>query len=142
MDQTAPASAPAAAPQTAADPNLFELQGHDVTVTYSTSSITGEPLFDYKDRSREISRRGDEIRRVETEIGALVTITLQLTVDAGSTDFTVLIPRIKLPVSNEAQIATVGITTENRTAFLPLRSGQLQTYATVKLKGTARFVLF
>lgn len=141
MDQSAQPSAPEVAPQVIRQPNLFELRGQDVSVSYSTSSISGQPLFQYKDSNREVNRSGDEIRRVETEIGTLVTITLVMTIDTGSTDFSVLIPRIRLPSSNEARVATVGITTVNRLSFLPGPT-QLQVYSTVRLNGTARFVFF
>ena len=126
-----------------AEPNLCELRSHNgVSINYSASSITGEPTFQYKDRQREISRRGKEIRRIETEIGTLVTVTLQLTVDAGSTDVTVLLPRTRLPDSHEARISTVAIVTANRTPSRPNPSGQLQKYSVLKLNGTARLVFF
>ena len=56
------------------EPNLFSLQGvgpkyKDVQISYSTSSITGQPLFNYKDLRGTHGFKGDEIRTQETEIG-------------------------------------------------------------------------
>ncbi len=83
------------------EPNLFTLQGvgpkyKDVQISYSTSSITGQPLFSYKDSEGTHSFKGDEIHTQKTETGTMVTVTLKLTVDTGNTMLTILVPDIKL----------------------------------------------
>ncbi len=121
---------------------MYELQHRAVSVSFSATSITGDPLLHYKDREREVNARGEEIRIVETEIGSLVSITLEPDADAGSLIFSVLIPRVVISGRvSEQPVVTEGIYTRSR---LPPRlpaSVQLQTYDVVKLKGTAAFVV-
>jgi len=121
---------------------MYELQSRTVSVSFSATSITGDPLLHYKDREREVNARGEEIRIVETEIGSLVSVTLEPDADAGSLIFSVLIPRVVIsPRGGERSVVTEGIYTRSR---LPPRlpaSVQLQTYDVVKLKGNASFVV-
>jgi hypothetical protein len=122
--------------------NMYELQNRTVSVSFSATSITGDPLLHYKDREREVNARGEEIRIVQTEIGSLVSITLEPDADAGSLIFSVLIPRVVISArGGEQPVVTQAIYTRSR---LPPRlpaSVQLQTYDVVKLKGSAAFVV-
>ncbi|MFL5345484.1 MAG: hypothetical protein ACJ8AT_11855 [Hyalangium sp.] len=141
MDSAIAQSASAVAPQGIA-PNLFELHNRRISVSFSATSITGQPLMDYKDRNHEVHARGDEIRVEKTEIGTLVTITLEPDADAGALLFTLVIPRAVLAAPRvEQALATVGIFTRSR---LPPRlnvSAQLQTYDVVQLSGNASFIV-
>ena len=69
------------APVTLVTPNLYQLQGKNLHVTYSTSGIDGRAHFSYQDTHQSLSFRGDEIRTQETEIGTLVSVTLRRTGD-------------------------------------------------------------
>ncbi|WP_225410259.1 hypothetical protein [Stigmatella hybrida] len=121
--------------------NTFAVRNRRISVTFSATSITGEPLLHYRDGQREVSARGDDIRQAETEIGTLVSITLEPDADAGALLFTVLIPRVSLAAALSSQaLSTVGFLTRSR---LPPRlpaNVQLQTYEVEALKGTATFV--
>ena len=134
---------PTESPSTPVEPNQFELLGRGISVSFSRTSITGDPLFRYQDACREVNARGDDIRQVETEIGTLVTVTLEPDADAGSLLFTVLIPRARLEgVGSELRISTEGILTRSRFPFSPVPSDdQLQEYRTVTMKGQASFVV-
>ncbi|WP_392533257.1 hypothetical protein [Nostoc sp. C117] len=130
-------------------PNLYNLSGRNhagnkIKVTYSTSSITAKPLFSYQDQQQTLNFSGDEIRTAESEIGTLVTVTIQRTVDTGSTTFSLLIPRVNLGQNyKSAPIETKGITTVNRFSVIPaFNLGQTQTYTITPLKGTAQSVAF
>ena len=92
-------------------PNLYQLSGKGIQVTYSTTSISGKPLFNYHEGSVVKNFSGDEIQTAETILGNLVTVFIIRTVNSGSTTFTLLIPSVNLPASNSAHIATEGITT-------------------------------
>jgi hypothetical protein len=137
ISQPTPTVAPQGLP-----PNLFELRNRRISVSFSATSITGDPLMHFKDRRHEVSVRGEEIRQVETEVGTLVTLTLEPDADAGALLFTLVIPRVVLATPNVTQpIATQGIYTRSR---LPPRlpaSVQLQTSEVVELKGTASFIV-
>jgi hypothetical protein len=124
-------------------PNLFELDGQYLHVTYSTTGIDGQPHLSYHDNRLSLSFRGEQISTTGTEIGTVVTVTLFSTPDAGSTSFSLLVPRVNLDSSGHAAIRTVGITTLHRTSIAPqFLFGQLERYTVVSLQGTASQVDF
>jgi len=119
------------------EPNSFELKHKDVSIFFETTSISGQPLFHYKDRDHDVSAHDHQIRQVQTEIGTIVSVTLKgLGADNGADIFTVFIPRVHLSIPTEP-ISTYGIYTRSLLGMLPT-AGQLQTYRTVQLKGFAR----
>ena len=128
---------------TATHPNLYQLQGHHLHVLYTASGIDGKPHFDYQDAHQTLHFKGDEIRTIELEIGTLVTVTIRLTVDSGSTSFSLLLPQVNLDQTKQAHITTEGITTLHRLSLVPqFNQGQTELYTVTQLTGTAQFVLF
>jgi len=128
---------------TVTHPNLYQLQGHHLHVLYAASGIDGQPHFDYQDAHQTLHFKGEEIRTVELEIGTLVTVTTRLTVDSGSTSFSVLLPRVNLDQTQQAHITTEGITTLTRLSLVPqFNKGQTQLYTVTRLTGTAQLVAF
>jgi hypothetical protein len=122
--------------------NTFMLHNRRISVAFSATSITGQPLVQFKDRQHEVSVRGDEIRVVETEIGTLVTITLEPDADAGGLLFTLLVPRVVLASANAEQtVATQGFYTRSRLFPRLPASAQLQTYDVQELRGSASLVV-
>ena len=93
-------------------PNRFVLHSsdtkHKVDVDYETTSFIGQPVLNLTlgpgGPIRHFS--GSQIRRVDTEIGTLVTVTTQMTVDTGSTSFSVLIPAISLTGTGDQKTFT------------------------------------
>ena len=128
--------------KTGNQPDQYILSGDGIHVTYSTTSFTGQPQFNYHSAALNKLFIGDDIRTVETELGTLVTVTLNMTPDMGSTTFTLLIPRVKLPASNTTNIVTDGITTLHKTTIAGPPVGQDDFYTTQRLQGTASFVFF
>lgn len=133
-----------AARPTNLQPNLFELQAYDTQITYSTTSITGVPQFTYV--RGEISRTfsGDEIQLVEAGFGQSVTVLLQNgAADEPIESLTVLLPIVQLsPDLRSLSIQTVGILSRRSVFVNPATPGQLQTYHTISLYGTAQLVNF
>lgn len=125
-------------------PNMYQLSGGHLHVTYSTTSINGKPHFSYQDGSQTLSFTGNQIRQTKTEIGTLVSVTIHMTVDSGSTEFSLLVPTVNLSSpSSPAQIHTCGITTAHRFSVVPAANqGQTELYTTTELSGTASVVLF
>ena len=122
--------------------NSYDLSGNGITIKYSSTSLAGDPLFHYQDRRTKRDFRGDEVRTEKSELGSLVSVTLELLVDRGSTTFTVLVPKVNVGASGPADVSTYGITTEHRTSIAgPIMPGQLDTYAAIELKGTAEFLV-
>src|SRR6185437_10033709 len=131
---------PTASPKT---PNLYQVQGRQLHVTYSTTGIDGKPHFTYQDRHQTLSFDGDAIRTLDAEIGTLVTVSLVRTVDTGSTSFTLVVPHVNLGQAAQAPITTQGITTLHRLSPVPfLNEGQTEISTIVRLAGTASAVTF
>ncbi|HWZ46544.1 MAG TPA: hypothetical protein VNW97_23930 [Candidatus Saccharimonadales bacterium] len=117
-------------------PGLFTLCGGPLHIVFTPFAADGKPHLEYRDASRAINFSGDQIRIVDTEIGTLVTVTILMTVDAGSTSFTLFVPQVNLQ-SPETQIHTLGVTTHHRVSVLPtLNQGQTEIYAVRQLQGT------
>jgi hypothetical protein len=127
-------------------PNLFELTGEytQIQITYSTTSITGQPQFHYQDQERDLNVTGDDIRSLDSEIGMLITVTLEVIPDLHTLTLTLLVPQINLDEGNESSFSTQAILTTHRTSIggPNLVKGPLQTYEVVALEGTARLVAF
>ena len=129
----------------ALSPNLFELQGKDTQITYSTSSIVGVPQFNYQTPNLNLNFSDTDIRAQDTEIGREITVTLEQTPDLETITLTLLIPTINLsPGTTENPIETVAIITTARTSIggPNLVEGQIQIYDTLSLQGIARVVNF
>jgi hypothetical protein len=123
-------------------PTLYELSGNGIHVTYATSSLQGQPQFNYHDAFQARNFTGNQIQTADTVLGRLVTVFLVQTVDSGSTTFTLLVPSVNLPPSKVSNITTEGITTLHKFAIVKPPQGQTELYTVHKLHGTARFVEF
>ena len=121
-------------------PTQYDLSGGGIQVSYSTTSISGQPLFSYHDAFQFKSFSGKEITTLDTDIGTLVTVVIHLTIDRGSTTFSLLVPRVNLPPSNTQNITAEGITTLHRFS-VPAPQGQTEFYTVGALQGTATFVI-
>jgi len=124
--------------------NHFSLSGRGVRVDFSETSISGRPLLTYQDTVRTLNFIGDDIRINEVpDIGSIVSVTLSITPDVGSTTFSVLIPHVTVSGPNgSASISTYGITTMHKMPFAPqVFLGQREVYHAVHLTGTANHVV-
>jgi len=124
-------------------PNLFQLHGSGIHITYSTSGIDGKPHFSYQDAHQTLNFSGNEIQRVDSELGATVSVFIRRTIDSGSTTFSLLVPRANLTGNETIPIHTVGLTAVHRFSIVSaFDHGQLDTYTTTELNGTASAVVF
>ncbi|MGH2707230.1 MAG: hypothetical protein ACRDJG_12935 [Actinomycetota bacterium] len=132
------------APKQLEDANLFNITG-PIVINYSTSSIAGVPLFSYKDAELDLNFNGDDITRVDSLLGELVTVTLENVVDAFIRTFTLLVPKIRLCMGDQVPFDTLGIETIDRSGAFTLPpgpTGVLQTYRAHQLQGVAEAVVF
>jgi hypothetical protein len=128
-----------------ARPDLYQLSGGGISVTYCPIHAGGLTHFTYHDPRQTQNFIGNQIRTVEVpDLGTVVSVTLALTVDSGSTTFSVLLPTVNLPNQPGASvfIRTAGITTLHRLSIVPgLNFGQQEIYTVTRLTGTASLVL-
>ena len=126
----------------AVQPNDYTLQGGNITFTYVEHNFLGQPFVSYHDGSQTKTFFGSAVRVLETGIGKLVTVTTHMTLDAGGTEFSVLLPVIELAEIGKTQnFSTYGITTQFKGPDSFPRTGVRETYDSVPMTGTARFIL-
>ena len=129
-------------------PNRYALRSDDGTtrVEYDTTSLLGQPTLNLSQGPsptgpiRHFS--GSQIRAVSTEIGTLVSVTTQMSVDTGSTSFGVLIPAITLTsVSDQEAFETQAVITSHTGPNSFPQTGVHEKYQFITLRGEASFVL-
>jgi hypothetical protein len=120
-------------------PTVYDVSGDGLHVTYATATADGTPRLTFVGPFGELDFSGPEIRTVAYgDVGTLVSVTIQRTIDTGSTSFTLVIPPV-LMQGSEAPIEIVGISTHHRfSVFRRFNQGQIDSYAPVTLTGTAR----
>ena len=133
-------------PDQFATPNLWSLSGNGIFVRYSTNPlIFGGVHLDYQDNQRSLSFSGDQIRAVEVpDLGSTVSVTIAPTVDAGSTTFTLLLPRVNILVASpisSTPVSAIGITMAHAGVLSPpFGHGQQDFYSVVPFTGTASHI--
>jgi hypothetical protein len=126
-------------------PNRFELQSNDgkTKIDYETTSFIGQPVLNLSQGPGPIRHFvGSQIRRINTEIGTLVSVTTQMSIDTGSTSFSILIPAITLPAPNSHQaFTTEAVVTHHSGPISVPPSGVHETYQFIPMKGDASFII-
>lgn len=117
-------------------PNFWILSGGGIQITYSSTG----PSLHYQDSFRSLNFSGSQIRVVEAaDLGTLVSVTVFLTVDSGSSTFTLLLPTVNLDstIGSSAPVSTEGITTSHHFSILPaFDKNQQEFYGVTALTGT------
>lgn len=126
-------------------PNRYVLQSGDgkTKVDYETSNFLGQPTLNLSQGPGPIRHfSGSQIRAVSTEIGILVSVTTQMTIDTGSTSFSVLIPAITLAsVSDREAFETEAVITSHSGPFSVPPAGVHEKYQFIHLSGAASILL-
>ncbi|HZQ51378.1 MAG TPA: hypothetical protein VFB14_04225 [Bryobacteraceae bacterium] len=129
-------------------PNRYVLESSDqkTKVDYQTSGFTGQASLNLTQGPSPIGPirhfAGSQIRTICTEIGTLVSVTTEISVDTGSTSFSVLIPAVSLTaISDHETFATEGIVTSHSGPNSVPPTGVHETYRFIPMKGEASFVL-
>ncbi|MEH2022401.1 hypothetical protein [Nostoc sp.] len=125
-------------------PNEFELEAQGTHIKYSI--LNQVPQLDYRTKNIYEHFTGDQIETLATDIGTLITVIISKppNPDLGGNivKLSFLLPIINLAIgSRESPVQTEAIlTTERTSGFIrtPL-FGQLQSYQTIVLRGTARY---
>ena len=125
--------------QQSTQPNQFDLRGHDVQVTYSSTSFSGQPQFGYQGTLGSHTAQGEQIRTQESELGTLISVTLVPSVDAQTVSLTVVLPSINLAGQQEQSFKTIAIQTTHAGPDI-ISIGARERYEVLHLHGTAKFV--
>jgi hypothetical protein len=125
--------------------NLFDLKNLSLKINYSDSGIDGKPHLSYQKGKVQLHFRGSQIRRKETEIGTLVSVTLKTVPDLYAKVFSLLLPQVNVPDgSAEVMVNVKALETTVKTSIggPNLVSGQVQASKVYSLAGKARSVVF
>jgi len=117
--------------------NVFNFSSSHIHVSYATGALGSKAGLTYQDAHQTLQFNDQQIRKVSTDLGDEVTVTLHITVDVGSTTFTLFIPKVAVDLNQQINVQTIGITTLHRMPFAPIIHGQLDSYNVVRLHGTA-----
>ncbi len=124
--------------------NRFVLKGEGLELTYDETTITGQAQLIYQVLQGVHSRTftGNELSVKPSDIGTLVTVTLEVIPDDKRILFTLLIPTINVTGTNEVPFETLAIYTTVRDSIIGSNgvSGAVESYQCVQLEGTAQFV--
>ena len=129
------------------EPNKFDLHGigymcMDTQISYTTTSLTGKPTFNYTDLKGTHNFTGDGIRTQKTEIGMLVTVLLEAVPDFHAMTLTLLVPTINLDGSaRKFKTIAIQTTSKDTIAGESLVKGTVQSYEVVDFQGTANSVM-
>jgi hypothetical protein len=122
--------------------NTFELSGKSIHVSYSSTSFTGVPLFSYRDDRLSRSFSGEEIHVEDTDVGQLVTVTLEAVADGDRVTFSLVLPIVTLRKgSTGIRIKIPGLTVTHPSTIAGPPPGPEKLYSIVNMKGTAQFVV-
>lgn len=139
----APQTAQVAANALPGSPNQYHLSGNGVRVSYFPGgagplTTDGPLILTYQDAHRTLAFRGEQARVVDVpELGTTVTVTLDLTIDAGSITATLLIPTVVLPPGGSTTVQTDLITTSHLFFLTGLGPAQRDHYTVTPLTGEA-----
>jgi hypothetical protein len=121
-------------------PNVYTLTGGNITFTYHKNNFLGGPFVTYTDPTGTKTFFGSAVRVLDVGIGTLVTVTTHMTIDAGGTEFSVLLPLIELPSPTATQnFQTDGVATRYAGPDSFPVTGVRETYDFIPMNGTARF---
>jgi hypothetical protein len=126
-------------------PSRYVAQSSDgkTKVEYETSNIVGQRSLNLTEGPGPIRNfSGSQVRVLDSEIGTIISVTTRITVDTGSTSFSVLLPSISLKsISDREAFNTEAIvTTHSGPLSIPF-NGVHEKYHFIPLKGEASFVL-
>jgi hypothetical protein len=122
--------------------NTFELSGKSIHVSYSSTSFTGVATFSYRDNRLSRSFSGEEIHLQDTEVGQLVTVTLESVADGDRVTFSLALPTVTLRRDAAIRIKVPGLTVTNPSTIAGPPPGPQKLYSIFNMKGTAQFFEF
>jgi hypothetical protein len=119
-------------------PNVYQLAGDGMQITYTVSNANGQAQLDYQDAQGSRTFTGNQVHSEQSPLGTLVTVFLVRTVDTGSTTLTLTVPGVNLGTTTEQPIETFAVVTTNLFSIVEMhKPRQTQLYQVSSLQGTA-----
>jgi hypothetical protein len=120
--------------------NKFTLSGHQVDVSYTIGANPSFPALTYHDETISKDFLPNAVHTDPTDLGNLVTVALEVTIDSGGTTFSVFLPTFDVPLGQSVEFKTIGIYKEVRGPVIR-PAQQRVTWRTIQMYGTAETVI-
>jgi hypothetical protein len=118
----------------------YTLKGRDLEIICKLGANPNFPALNYRQGTVAKSFLPQQIHIDDSMLGQIVTITLDLAVDAGTTTFSLFLPALDVPLSDSIDFTTIGLYKEARgPVIVPKR--QITEWRSVHLYGIAQTVL-
>lgn len=118
----------------------YTLKGRDLEIICKLGANPSFPALSYRQGAVAKSFAPQQIHIDDTMLGQIVTITLELAVEAGATTFSLFLPPLDVPLSDSIDFTTIGLYKEARgPVMVPKR--QITEWRSVHLYGIAQTVL-
>ena len=120
--------------------NRYHLRLGNSKISYTVSNIASDPLVGYDNGSVVRNFIGDEINRERTDLGILVTVTLELVPDGTKRLLTLVVPEVLVRREGPPQKVNVPVVFHSLLAGDPRprpKPGPLQTYEVQIFSGEA-----
>ena len=125
--------------QQSREPDRYDLTGQGIQITYSTGNIDGQPQFRYQGSLGNKTLGKAEFRTQQSELGTLVSVTLQPSLGGTLISLTLLVPDINMAGQSQQPIETLAIQTTSAGPDTITQEAR-QSYQVFQLQGTAQFV--
>jgi hypothetical protein len=136
------------------NPNYYDLSGKSTRITWYPQGKGGPivaggpsastPVLFYSNGSQDVCAYGNDLKVSKSPAGTFVTAVVKkgniLPGAFGDTCFTALIPDADVESNHSVPIHSVGVVSVHRGAALSV-PGQLETYTTIQLTGTAAILI-
>jgi len=76
--------------------NSYECRGAGISVSYATTSFTGEPILTLTTPAGSLSQSGEQISTQDTVLGKLVSIVTGQTPDLSTETLTLIVPDVNV----------------------------------------------
>ena len=113
----------------------FTLKGDGVEVYYTPGAKPGVPALIYKDQKTSKEFQANAIHTDSTNLGSLLTVPLEMTVDAGGTSFSFFLPSLEVPTGRAVEFNTIGIYKEVRGQVVAVAK-LVVSWRTIAMRGT------
>jgi hypothetical protein len=118
----------------------FTLKGRDLEISCTLGANLSGPILNYRQGSAARSFAPEQVHVDDTSLGQLVTVTLDLVVDAGATTFSLFLPALEVPLSDSIDFTTIALYKELRGPMIVAKR-QITEWRSVHLYGVAQTVL-
>jgi hypothetical protein len=133
-------------------PNYFDLSGNLIRIGWYPQGrggpimpgnlVPNTPMLIYSRGSLDVSVTGSDLTVTQSPAGTFVTAVVKKggIIPGGITSMSVLIPDADVSINQCIAIHTVGVVSVHR-GTAQLGPGQLETYTTIELTGTAAIII-